>query len=382
MNKPKISSKMVVNPKLLCQYLIILVLFLACVANTYAIELKKEIKKIYDPEIIQKIGIVNESGEIQLETWKKNSIALSITVTVTTTNSTMARKEIENYSAEFDTINNEILILTKLPKISISLWKRIFGPSNQVKYDFSYKIKCPSNIVFDIKNAHGDIKIDFLKNPSRFDIFKGNIKAEKLNSHHEFRLDNAALEVGTIDSMSIFASYSSIKLGKLKAGRIQLKYSQLSAEKLTRTNIESLSGVIDIAECYSSVFLSSFDKLSIGKTHEISINTKRSEVKLGTVGNIKITGEHTKIKIHEIIDQKSLLEIIGKYYHTQISASSPYVFTLETKNLQPDIKNPAIILSNRNYKQTTWSKDAGYLKVEHSKNRIYVKQEYGSLILE
>lgn len=371
-----------VKPKQLWQLLKVLVLLFSCVANTYAIELKKEIKKIYDPEIIKKIRIVNESGKIQLETWKKNSIALSITVIVTATNSTMARKEIENYSAEFDTINNEILILTKIPKISNSIWRRIFGPSNQVKYDFNYKIKCPSNIAFDIKNAHGDIDMDFLETPSRFDIIKGNVKAKKLNSYHEFRLDNAALEVGTIDSVSVYANYSSIKMGKLKAGSIQLKYSQLTAEKLTDTNIESLSGVIDIAECYSSIFLSSFDKISLGKTHDISINTKRSDVQLGTVGNIKLSGEHAKIKIREIINQKSLLEIIGKYHHTQISASSPYVFTLETKNLQPDIQNPAITLSNRNYNQATWSKDAGYLKEEQSENRVYIKQEYGSLILE
>lgn len=373
---------MVVNAKLLFQYLKVLMLILTCVSNTNAIELKKEIKKTYDPEVIQKISIVNESGQIQLETWKKNSIALSITVTVTSPNSGMARKEIENYSAEFDTIDNEILILTNLPKISVSFWKRLFGPSDQVEYDFNYKIKCPSNIGFNIKNAHGDIKLDFLDTPSRFDIFKGNIKAKKLNSYYEFRLDNAALEVETIDSVSIFANYSSIKMGELKAGRVQLKYSQLSTEKLTKTNIESLSGVIDIKECYSSVFLSSFDKISIGKTHEISINTKRSDVKLSTVGIIKITGEHAKIKILEIINQKSLIEIVGKYHHTKISASNPYVFTLETKNLQPDIKNPAIILSNRDYKQATWSEDTGYAKNEQSENRIYIMQEYGSLILE
>ena len=360
----------------------VIALMLALCNQLNAIELKKEVKRNYKSEEIQKLTIVNESGRITIESWKKNSIEISVTIRVKSSNSGRARQEIDEYNVVFDTIDNDLNIYTKIPEISISFWRRLFGQNDDVSFDFRYKIKCPPSTAFNINNANGDIILDILDSQSQFDLFKGNIKAKKLTGSCEFRLNNASLETESLDSVTLHANYSTLKIGRLMTGKFNLNYSQFSANELNNTIIESRTGIIELTTCNTCTFISNFDRINITSSSNLLLNGKRSEIKVLNAGNMDIDGEHLKIDLAELNNRNTSVNIKGKYNHISIRARNPYRFELETKNLMPDIRSTDITLSIQRLKSGNWTESHGFLQKEATDSNVFIKQEFGSLRLE
>ncbi len=235
----------------------------------------KVIQKSFKASTDFELEINSKHGNIDIETWDKDSISVTVTISVESQKLERLNKMMDQVDVRFTNHSDYLSINTE--------WG---SSSNGVRVDFmkifdaqsisvNYKVKVPKNIELELENKFGDITLDNCTGKLKIDLSHGNFTARKITY-----------------AKSIKVQYGNIKIREIEKGDIISKFSDVSIDQAGSLNMDLASCDVEIEHIDFLVLKTIGDEIEIEEVGEINFSASLSDIeieKLNTSinGNIK-----------------------------------------------------------------------------------------------
>lgn len=330
-------------------------------------EKSKTIKKEYSVSSDATVDINNKYGNVNIITWDKNSVEITIEITVKGNDLSTVEKKLRAIDVAFNANSNMVSAKTMFEKSSRS-WS-FWGKSNNASYKVNYTVKMPKSNNVKVNNDYGNILLNEIDGTANINCDYGKIILGDLNnSNNNINID--------------YCNGSSINF--MKAGYINADYSKLSLDKTDQLKINSDYSNLVVGVANSVNFNSDYGSIKVDDVENITGNTDYVSVRLGTVRkNLKLEADYGSIKISDLAKGFQKAEINSEYagitIGTETNNSFDFRMDLQYARLRYNESNvdmrKSIEKSSKKYYEGTYGKG-------NSNSVLTIKSQYGSVTLK
>jgi hypothetical protein len=350
---------------------IVLLLFLiplVVFANTDPKQEKsKTLKKEYSVDRDATVDIDNKYGNINITTWNKNRVEITVVITVKGNNLSTVEKKLRGIDVDFNATSSRVSAKTRFNNSS-SNWS-FWGKSKNISYKVHYTIKMPASNNVDLDNDYGNILIDQINGTADINCDYGKLIIGDLNnSNNDINID--------------YCNGSSINF--MKSGSINADYSKLTVDKTDKVKINSDYSTVRIETANTVTYNTDYGSLIIDDANNISGNSDYASIRLGTVSkNLNIKADYGSIKIKELARGFNKAEITSEYagitIGTKANNNFNFVMNLQYSRFRYNDDNvemyKSIEKSSKKYYEGTYGKGK-------SNSKLIIKSQYGGVTLK
>lgn len=279
----------------------ITVLILILMSNLI-IEAQESVSK----KIVKKFAFTNQGdltidskyGDIVINGWDKDSVAININVKVTHKKAENAKDLLERIQPKIKVVGNLATINSEIVAKSENFLSNYFNKPTVLEFDktnvqINYTIFLPKSASLNITNKFGDVVLE---------NFTGSLIS---NVQHGDMWINQ-----NITNASVDIKYGKLKTKSISYANINLKNADLNLESSKNLILNSSGSVIDIVQVQSLELTSNKDKIGVSAIGEIRGNMAFSEINLNTLENeINLTMKVTDFKISKINKPEAYIHI-------------------------------------------------------------------------
>jgi len=228
------------------------------------VEKKKTYTKSYTVSNSDNVSFTNQFGELQINTWDKNEVKVTVTITAEAGTDEKAQTILDQISIEDGKTNDGVYFKTKFDKQKEPRWK------GDEKYRIDYVVYMPARNPLTAKNEFGPMKISDYSGEVTLECKYGSITAGKLNNVKKVDIEYGKGTIESINNGSLIVKYSKASIGNLDGNvNAVIEYSAVSklgvdnnAKSLTVQNSYSklnvnvntnISANFDISTSYGSL---------------------------------------------------------------------------------------------------------------------------------
>lgn len=243
----------------LCKKLLLLICAVVLGSSLNAQEnVSKTITKEFDLTNKGELHLVNKYGNIAINGWSKNSLSVSVKVTVTHKKKEYA----ENLLSRIDAVDNELNDLISITSVisdkSTGFFAKYFSKVNPFDFDRSnvqidYTIYLPRNAEIDITNVFGDLVIEDWTGKLKGEIQHGDVWINEDLNTTDLDLKYGKLRAKSINYGTIRLKNGSLDMNSAKDLRINSSGSNIAIDKVASLEVYSSKDVIQI-EALGSVY--------------------------------------------------------------------------------------------------------------------------------
>jgi hypothetical protein len=212
---------------------------------------KRVVRKQFPATRETTLEVTNKYGEIQVLTWKKDSVAIEVEILLTESSSSKLNKLKDDISIGFTGTGGYIIAKTQIKSESgriaselKSVSHTISGSNKQV--EINYMVRIPEYLDVVLQNKFGDIYIDDLKGRVDIELSNGVLKAGQLAGITEIDLIFANGMIKALGSSTMRLSYSDLTLGEVGQLDLDSKSSILNADSINVLKINSRRDKLNI----------------------------------------------------------------------------------------------------------------------------------------
>lgn len=283
-------------------------------AKKNGIEKSKEVKENYTLTPAHKILVDNRFGEININSWEKDEIALDIQITVKDGNEKRAQQLLDRIKIDIVKTDNEFTVRTIINGDDKDLKIKA---NNDGFLKINYNLSVPAHNMLQVKNSFGPVVIDRIDASVKIDMKFGAATIGELNG------DQNDLNFEFCDPVVISKFYK---------GKINLKFSKLEVlksenlvltsemsgskiDKVTKAQFHLKFGSLELNEVMDLVLESQMSSVNIESLHgKGAIKNKYGSLKIAhvkrSVESLKIDGEFSPIKI--ILDKNASYQVTAE----------------------------------------------------------------------
>lgn len=179
------------------------------------------------------VDIGNKYGDINIETWEKDSVRVEIFVQVSEKSSEKLRKKMDEISFELTQSGHYVVINTLIGDTKNILFsefnklKENIGISES-RVEINMKIMIPDNLELRISNKFGNFYIDNYKGDITLDMSNGKFKANDLFGYVNLKINFGDATINSIDSGTLEVYYGKLNLSSAKKIKITSKTSDIT----------------------------------------------------------------------------------------------------------------------------------------------------------
>ncbi len=212
-------------------------------------------------------------GDIKINGWDKNSISITVDITVTHKKLDNAQSLLERISPEFKSMADFVGIRTQIKDKNEGFFAKYLSKANPYDFDRSnvqinYTIYLPANAELDITNKFGDVILDAWSGKLKLEVQHGDIWINK-----------------NLNNVDVDLKYGKLKTKNINYGNIRLKNSGLVLTKSKDLRLNSSGSNINIEEITSLELYSSKDEIEIQGVETLSGSLEFTKMQLGSVGH-------------------------------------------------------------------------------------------------
>jgi hypothetical protein len=293
--------------------LIFIAIFL--VSAISAQQVTKEFNKEYKAGAKTTLEISNKYGDVIVQSWDKDQIVIDVKITVELPNREQAEKLLSYIDVEFSEGNNIISATTVIDdKFTFRGWG---SPSKRFSID--YNIKMPVMSALALSNRYGNTDINELHGLVKLDIKYGNLNAGKLTRGNIKPLSelNLAYGKGTIDEtgwLDVSLRYSGgMIINKSQALLLDSRYSKLT-----------------LGETSSVVGETKYDNLRIESINNLVLENGYTDTKIGLLTNkLNYTGSYGSFSIDRIPDNFESINTDTRYMGVNLGIEESANYNLD-----------------------------------------------------
>jgi hypothetical protein len=266
---------------------------------------KREQGKSFKLKSSTVIQINNKYGNVNVLPWEKDSVRIDVSISAQSKQASKVVKILSTIDCEMIATANTISARTVFYDNSATFWKDVVSYAGQVintsnNLQINYTVYMPVSNDIKIENKFGNVYMDSHIGNADITVSNGDIQARNFTRGLKLKIEFGA------------ASFQDAA-----DAHLIINYSDLTARKIHKLNLNSRSSTIDIEEAGVTELVSSRDKLVVKACNSLSgeasfsririneleamctINSKYGELKLNAITrdfrNINIKSEYTDI---------------------------------------------------------------------------------------
>lgn len=301
----------------------------------------EQIERAFRASSSTTVEVQNKYGIVHVETWKKDSVKISIDFRVEANSQEKLDNVKNTIMFDFSPSKYKIQAKTTFTKARglITEFVDAFVPSTQVVIDYTVFIPEKSPLI--IKNKFGNIYLDELTGNVDIELSNGDLTAEKLTGKTNLKLSSGNSEIE-----------------ELKNGTIQIAYGDLVIKKAQNLNLETRSSKVKIEQANMLNIKSSRDKYTISQADELTCEGSITTLKLDNLENeINCSLKYGGVSIDNVRKTFQFINLESEYadidlifehgsaynldvtHHQDVDMILPLQLArIETKNLDADEK--------------------------------------------
>ncbi len=330
-------------------------------------EKSKTIKKQYAVDRNATVDIDNKYGNINIVTWNKNSVEITVIITVKGNDLRTVEKKLNGITVDFNANSNLVSAKTRFENSSSS-WS-FWGKSNSTSYKVNYTIKMPVSNNVKLDNDYGNILINEINGTAAINCDYGKLIIGDLNSsNNDINID--------------YCNSSTINF--MKSGSINADYSKLTVDKTDEVKINSDYSNINIGTANTVSYNADYGSITVDDVNSINGNSDYVSIRLGTVSkNLNIKADYGSIRISELARGFNKAEITSEYAGITIGTKTSNNF-----NFEMDLHYSSFRYNDDNvemYKSIEKGSKKHYEGVYgkgKSNSRLIIKSQYGGVNLK
>ena len=251
------------------------------------------------------IQIYNKYGNVNVLPWEKDSVRIEVSMSAQSKQAVKVVKILSSIDCEMMATANSISARTVFYDNSTTFWKDVVSYAGQVintsnNLQINYTVYMPVNYDIKIENKFGNVYMDSHSGSADIMVSNGDLQGRNFSGGLKLKLE-----------------FGSANFQDAGEAQLNINYSDLTARKISKLNLNSRSSTIDIEETSTIELVSSRDKLTVKSSNSLSgeasfsririneleamctMNTKYGELRLNTVTrdfrNINVKSEYTDI---------------------------------------------------------------------------------------
>jgi len=226
----------------------VLLLLLALLTGTTALAQdftdKRSVTRSYPASRETTLEVQNKYGKIQLATWERDSVDVSVDLFLTESSSSKLRKLKDDIHIDFTGTNTYILVKTVIESESGRLASELRSVTHTItgsnkRVEVNYMIHVPKYMDVVLQNKFGDIFLDELDGQVDIDLSNGVLKANRLEGNCAISLSFANGMINALGSATMDLSYTDLTLGEANQLDVESKSSEVRIEKANVVKINS-----------------------------------------------------------------------------------------------------------------------------------------------
>lgn len=241
----------------------------------------KTIKKEFDITRDGDVGLSNQFGKIEINTWDKNRVKIAITIIARTDSERKAQEVFDRIDIDFSNGRDYVKAVTEIGRSKRSSWWGIYN--NNGDFAINYEVFLPKTISLDLKNRHGDTYIVELVGNAEIDIAHGSITADGFGGELELEMAHSN---GTI-----------ISAKNLDA---DLSHSNIRFKKIGNITIETAHCGVDIGHAKKIKLDAQHTDFEIGDIDELRVDSRHSNFEIESVKSIFSESAHSTYEIEQV----------------------------------------------------------------------------------
>lgn len=266
---------------------------------------KREQGKSFKLKSGTSVLVSNKYGNVNVLPWEKDSVRIEVSISAQSKQASKVVKILSTIDCEMIATANSISARTVFYDNSATFWKDVVSYAGQVintsnNLQINYTVYMPVTNDIKIENKFGNVYMDSHSGNADITVSNGDLQARDFNGGLKLKLE--------------FGSASFQDAGK---AQLSINYSDLTARRINKLNLNSRSSTIDIEETGAIELVSSRDKLVVKSSNSVSgeasfsririneleamctMNTKYGELRLNSIArdfrNINVKSEYTDV---------------------------------------------------------------------------------------
>lgn len=261
-------------------------------------KVSKKVERTYTMTNGGELYVDNKYGDITVTGWEKNSLAVTIQISVTHKKKENAKKMLDRINPQIKDAGDFVGITSEIQEKSTNIFSRYFNKANPFDFDkgnvrIDYTIHLPFGAEMDITNKFGDVIIEDWTGKLNGDVQHGDIWINE-------NLNNADISV----------KYGKLRAKSINYGNIRLKNASLDMDSSRDLRLNSSGGTIKIEKVSLLELFSSKDDITIQKVRKINGDLRFTRMYLNTIEeSADLTLKVTDLKVAKIYNPDVVVDL-------------------------------------------------------------------------
>lgn len=282
-------------------------LFIACllisaqvVAEDPKVEKKKTYTKSYNVNSSDNISFTNQFGELKINTWDKNEVKATVTITAEASTDEKAQAILDRISIEDGKSNDGVYFKTKLAKEKDN-WSR----SEKQGFHIDYIVYVPARNPLIAQNSFGPMSIGDYQGEATLTSQYGSLSTGKLSNVKKVLIQYGKGDIGSINNGSLVIQYSKATIGSINNTDMTIQYSKATFDNLdgtvkavfeycddTRLRIDNNTKTLTVNNNYSKLYLDLNTNISANFDINTNYGSLRNKTNIDIKENISDENRH------------------------------------------------------------------------------------------
>ncbi|HKJ40885.1 MAG TPA: hypothetical protein VKA27_02280 [Sunxiuqinia sp.] len=262
----------------------------------------RELHKRYAVKPGTSIEITNKYGNIEMNTWDKDSVVIDVMMKVEEKKQSRLDKTLDNI--DFDFTNGPTYLIARtivdknrsqLESEFLKFKETLLQTDGSVQID--YKVWLPSTNPLKIENKFGNIYLEDYNGTADISLSNGKLKAHDLNERATINL-----------------SFADASINEMTSGRISADYSDIYIRESGDLRITSKSSEIELTNAKS-----------------LTLDSRRDKFRLRKIDAIEADASFSSFRMNELTDKATLRLAYGDLEIEKVPVDFSNIY-IESKN--------------------------------------------------
>ena len=298
----------------------------------------KEIKKDFKYNGNELVSLNNQFGKINVETWTKDRVKLSIEIKVKAENEDKAQRIFNRISIQFNNASDLIEVVTVINKEEKSWWN---WSNENTDFEINYLVFMPANANLLVNNKYGDVYLAQLEGQVDMHLKYGNYLCDGFSEDGTFELKYSDGIIKKGKQLTVDLKYGSLELLEAEELNINSKYSNVSISDIANVKAETGYDNYDIENIEEFILNGKYNNIILDEAQVVFVTSKYSHFDIGHIENyLSFDVEYSEVNINSIAPAFNEVRLQGRYSDFDLNLDENANYQLDAKSEYAGITYP------------------------------------------
>ncbi len=237
-------------------------------SKTVDVELSRRVDTLFNVQPGLRLELDNRYGNTTFSVWEKNQVKVEIDIRVRESEDSKAQETLRGIHCQQVLYSSFLRLETVFDTESNGIKRAVqnLNPFERSSIDVDYRITLPAYTICDISNQFGDVYVEGLTSAVSINLRYGDLRSQSLAPGSRIGLDYAKAIIGNANECYGRINNSELEIRETSAIELEAEGSKIRIEKAGR----------------------------------IRLNSRKDDLRIGTVKELTGLGRFTDLKVDEI----------------------------------------------------------------------------------